>query len=537
VTRTRSIGATTDSEWELAAGPHAQKQWPQWLVGGLCVILVIAAGIGDYLTGPDIQFTSLYLVPVGLAAWAAGRGLGALVSGLSAIAYYLADVLTRQSPMSVYPRLWNTAVEFLVFLTLSLLIASVRDYLARERAALSKAENAVGRLRAVQLVTDTALAHLQPEELLVELLKRIRAILATDTATILLCEPQGTHLTVRASDGLIEHPDLRIPVGQGIAGRIAAARTVLAFEDLAVEEVWSPQLKQSVRSLLGVPLLVEGQLIGVLHVGSGSPRHFTDDEAQILQLVADRVALATDRSRLFHEVTESRERTRALSRRLVEAQETERREIARELHDEIGQVLTAVKICIGKLADREGEPARAPLQEVLDGVDRAIEQVRSMSLDLRPSLLDDLGLVEAVRWYAHRAARETSMKLSLEAGGLAERLPSEIETACFRVVQESLTNVLRHAHAGQVFLSLHRQGSRLEVTVRDDGVGFNLELARGRSATGSCMGLAGMEERVSLVGGQFAVVSSVGTGTEIRASFPIEGPQDRELEPILGQRS
>lgn len=232
-------------------------------------------------------------------------------------------------------------------------------------------------------------------------------------------------------------------------------------------------------------------------------------------------------SQVTRDLTERRqaeETLRGLSQRLLMAQEEERRRIARELHDEIGQVLTSAKFNLQWLQRGGGggaDVAAARLEASIAHIDRVIGEVRSLSLRLRPSILDELGLVPALRWYLAGVALPSECKLHVTLDSSEERLPIAIEVACFRVVQEALTNVVRYAHARNVEVELSALDDRLVLHVRDDGEGFDLAVARARAAEGACMGLAGMRERVSLAGGTLELTSTPGGGTQVRASFPL----------------
>jgi PAS domain S-box-containing protein len=228
----------------------------------------------------------------------------------------------------------------------------------------------------------------------------------------------------------------------------------------------------------------------------------------------------TDRIQAEESLRESRERLQALSRQLIVAQENERRRLAHELHDEIGQTLTAISINL-QAVKVVGKSAQPRLEEAIAIVDRAIDQVRHLSLDLRPSMLDDLGLESALRWYTDRQSRRTGLPIRLDTDLKGQRLPAELETTCFRVAQEALTNVVRHAHAKHAWIELQLQGSTLNLSIRDDGIGFEPMAARGRAADGASFGLLGMQERVELLRGAFAVESLVGRGTSIRARFAV----------------
>jgi len=229
---------------------------------------------------------------------------------------------------------------------------------------------------------------------------------------------------------------------------------------------------------------------------------------------------------IARDITSSKQAEKGLktfSRRLIEAQEAERQSIARELHDEIGQVLTAVRINLQSI-QRSGaaDQSNPRFDESIAVVDEALGRVRDLSIELRPSLLDDLGLSAALRWYVDRYAQRTGIIAEvLNDFEEDSRLPRELETACFRIAQEALTNVARHAQAGSVSVQLERSWDRMLLTVMDDGVGFDLDSMRKNALAASALGLRGMEERALAVGGHIEIDSGSGRGTRVRASFPL----------------
>jgi two-component system sensor histidine kinase UhpB len=224
------------------------------------------------------------------------------------------------------------------------------------------------------------------------------------------------------------------------------------------------------------------------------------------------------------ELAEAQRRLSTLSSQLLATQEAERRHLARELHDEIGQTLTALKLNLQAAQALAGPEGLAPLEESLGIVDRTIEQVRNLSLDLRPAMLDDLGLAAALRWYVNRQAKRADYVAELDLDDALPRLPPAQETMCFRVVQEALTNVARHAQASQVWIAIRGAGDKIGLSVRDDGVGFDVAAARQRAVHGASLGLLGIEERVRLVGGSLEIRSAAGKGAEIRVEFPLTAP-------------
>lgn len=250
------------------------------------------------------------------------------------------------------------------------------------------------------------------------------------------------------------------------------------------------------------------------------------DEARytiaLLQDITEKKRIEAEQERLFSELQTAHERLKELSRRLVEVQEAERRHIARELHDEVGQALTAVNIHLQKmdqLCDKES--LKPELEESIHIIKHTLQQVRNLSLDLRPSLLDDFGLVPTLRWYLDRQTRLASFATRFETN-LETRLPAELEVTCFRVVQEALTNVMRHAQAGKVSIELNQYPTIIELIIQDDGVGFDPQSALKEAIGGASLGLLSMEERVILAGGQITITSQPGHGTNIQVLFPIK---------------
>jgi PAS domain S-box-containing protein len=207
------------------------------------------------------------------------------------------------------------------------------------------------------------------------------------------------------------------------------------------------------------------------------------------------------------------------SRQLIEAQEDERRRIARELHDQIGQILTAVKMNLYSVQQVCNVPETRPfVKDNIEAVDEALRLVRDLSVDLRPPVLDDLGLASALRWYVDRYTNRTGLnvELMIELPDDNERFSREVETACFRIAQEALTNVVRHSRAKTVLLQLVKNENVLLLSVKDDGVGFDLESLRKRAPRAATLGLISMQERAHGAGGTIEIESVLSKGTEVR---------------------
>jgi signal transduction histidine kinase len=228
-------------------------------------------------------------------------------------------------------------------------------------------------------------------------------------------------------------------------------------------------------------------------------------------------ALEGESDTRYREVVRAREELHRLSARLVSAQEEERRKLSRELHDEIGQSMSALLVELGNLGSSL-PPENAALQERLQAVKRLAENnvvvLRNLSLLLRPSMLDDLGLVPALKWQAREVARRTGIKVKVEAEDVADHLPDEYRTCIYRVVQEALHNATRHSKATQVRVTVTTEESRVSVRIQDDGIGFHTPQEKG-------MGMLGMEERVRHLGGSFHVDSKAGQGAAISIELPL----------------
>lgn len=228
----------------------------------------------------------------------------------------------------------------------------------------------------------------------------------------------------------------------------------------------------------------------------------------------------TERKRVEAALRQSEGTLQTLSLQLLETQEMERRAIAHELHDELGQALTALRFNLEALEDT---PAIVPsrLQDSFTIVDQILQQVRALCLDLRPAQLDDFGLGAALEWYVTKQAERAGWQAHINWGMLDPRPTPLIETTCFRIVQEALTNVARHAQARQVWIDLRQQAAEIWLDIRDDGVGFDLTETRSQEPRTS-LGLIGMEERVHLAGGHFSMITEPNRGTTIQVRLPLD---------------
>jgi signal transduction histidine kinase len=243
----------------------------------------------------------------------------------------------------------------------------------------------------------------------------------------------------------------------------------------------------------------------------------------------------TERERLFEAVNQQREQLRALANRLTEIQEAERKELARDLHDHLGQMLTAISINLTAIKDELPSDCAPRVRERLAEANlltaQILEQVRELSLNLRPPMLDDLGLTPTLRWYVKQYAKRLNIETIFEAPGLEERLSPELETTLYRVVQEALNNVAKHAQASRVQLRLERKGGAIVACIEDNGQGFDVSKVIGRKGTPNGTGLLGMRERINLLGGRLDIQSRPGHGVRLLVEVPEENgyAQDKNI--------
>jgi signal transduction histidine kinase len=280
--------------------------------------------------------------------------------------------------------------------------------------------------------------------------------------------------------------------------------------------------RNHVRSFLGVPISSSGERFGMLYVVDklGSPSFGTDDQL-LASLVAAQVAVTYENAARHEQVQAYLSKLQMVSRNWIDAQETERRRVARELHDGVGQALTAIKINLQAFGRAPFSDFKPHLDDALMIVDQLTEEVRTLSLELRPSILDDLGLLPALQWHVGRFSHRSNCEVQLVCDSFESRLPLEIETACFRITQEALNNISKHARARHVTIELLKDRAEMRLIIRDDGTGFNVAEARGNASRGNTVGLLGMEERMRLLGGTIEIDSSPSRGAEIRARFPL----------------
>jgi signal transduction histidine kinase len=370
-------------------------------------------------------------------------------------------------------------------------------------------------------VLDAELSAKNLTALLERVLVVTAGIFGATVGVILLADSDTNKLRVRSTTGLSPGfgDDIAIAAGQGFTGHIFETGEADILPDLTLTAgLLNHELRDRSRALWGVPLKISERVIGVLIIGFEKVYHWLPTELELFRAVADRSALAIDRAHMTDALREREMRIVELSGHLLKAQEEERKRISRELHDETGQALMVIRLYLGMLdgtvKTREG---KAKIGELFAVVDRTIEGIRRIIGRLSPLVLQELGLISAIRKEAKDLAKTAGVQSRVAISDNVGRLDPGLEAAIYRVVQESLHNVAKHAQAQNVNIQMERQGETLKLVIEDDGVGIRTVTNPLRPS----FGMAGMHERVSTLGGQMKVVSHKGEGTKISVTVPI----------------
>jgi PAS domain S-box-containing protein len=397
--------------------------------------------------------------------------------------------------------------------------------IAIENARLFEAEHmARDRAERLQEATATLTSTLDLDQVLDGILVQLAQVVLCDNACVLLQRENG--LQVVAWRGISQtkeqENDQYYSMDSALYQEIQKTGRPVIIADAQDDPRFGDwDGNDQVRGWMGVPLMVQNKVIGCLTLESTQSGTYGQAKAALAQAFANQAAVAIQNARLFRQVRIGHKQLQSLSRRLVEVQETERRHIARELHDEAGQALTSLMVGLRLLEGEVDEPEtiKAHVVELKQITNDVSENLHRLAMDLRPASLDYLGLVAALRQYIEAFGQQHDLAMHFEAVGLDEqRLPPAIETNLYRITQEALTNVARHAQASRVDIFLERRPDQVVIIVEDDGVGFDPETVKQQSR----LGLLGMRERTEMLNGTLVIESTIGTGTTIYVEVPYE---------------
>jgi len=324
--------------------------------------------------------------------------------------------------------------------------------------------------------------------------------------------------------------EMRFKLGEGIAGKVAQNGRAILLEDISLEpSAARPDLikMEGLKAFLSVPLRAKDKIFGVLNVASSRVRQFTKDDMYLLASIGDQLGIAIEQAKLYKRLSESRKRYQTLLRQMITIQEEERKRIARELHDETSQQLTALALNLQALiemmemGDVRDTEIKAMLKRTHNITVQASTEVGRLIRELRPTLLDTLGLPAAIRNLAETNLAPKGIHVSTEFKGMEQRrLPAETELTLFRVAQEAMSNIVRHSGAKKVIVRLECDTNECTLCIEDDGKGFNVAEITRIEKDGRGAGLFGIRERVGAVGGEAYVESQPGKGAKAIAKVP-----------------
>jgi signal transduction histidine kinase len=348
--------------------------------------------------------------------------------------------------------------------------------------------------------------------LTLDLIHSSRSFSFGEKSAIFLIEDETEDLCLKVSRGFSKAKKVRcsrVPLGICLCGKAAQMRSIV-FAGSGDDNHQIKEPRQTKHSHYCVPIQTGKNLLGIINLYLEAGHRRDQNEEDFLSAVANALAGIIWRKR-------SEEKLHTLSRRLVNVQEEERRAIALELHDQIGQILTGLKLMINQ-AGRAQDGLKQPiLNEAQIAVTELIVKVREMSLNLRPSMLDDLGLLPTLVWMFEQSQANSKLKIVFKHSGLDQEIPKDAAIAAYRIIQEALTNVMRYAEVNTADVDVRTDANVLYLRVEDKGKGFKITTSTG----GSSVGLQGMRERALLLGGSLTVESVPGIGTVVSAELPL----------------
>jgi PAS domain S-box-containing protein len=410
-------------------------------------------------------------------------------------------------------------------------ILVVRDISHRKRSE-EQLRRRTRQLMVLHEVGSLVNRSLDLDQVLSTSLSRLRSLMQCEVAAFYLASDAGSRDLLRLRQGsglpkpLVDRMKRRTPrPGHSPEARAAATREIVFVEEPGSRSRLDAALlpEAGIVSAAYVPVESPEGLVGVLLVGRTRKVPFSGEDVDLFLPLAQLLGTAIGNARLFADLQRHRELLARLSSRILTAQEEERQHLSRELHDGIGQSLSALKLGLEMIPrDAAGLPAavQTDLQRTLEIVKETISELRRIALDLRPSMLDDLGLIPTLKWLAQRFQEQTGIVVRLDARGKIPRLSAEQEVNLYRIVQEALSNVVKHAEADRVTIRVRSTVAAVHLLVGDHGRGFQPDRAPGEAGhTG--LGLVGIEERVNLMDGRFRFRSRPDKGTLLAVQIPL----------------
>jgi PAS domain S-box-containing protein len=385
-------------------------------------------------------------------------------------------------------------------------------------------------LLALNAIANTVSQSLDLDTILNSALDKVLELMKGNTGGILLLDNESQSLSYRVYRGLSEEfvkGIAGLKLGEGIAGLVAKQGKPIYVDNVAED----PRITRSVvateglRAFASVPLISKGRVLGVMNIASHALQRFTPEDVQLLSSISNQIAVAIENAKLYEELQRKETMRGELLHLVISTQEEERRRIARGLHDEISQALTSLAVNLEAVADAlplDTDEVKARLKKVQSIAIGTLDEIHKVIWELRPTLLDDLGLIPAVESYVETHLAAAGVRTHFETAGSERRMPTRVETAIFRIIQEALTNIVRHADAESASISIEFEDNSILVHIEDDGKGFDLEDAMRATREGRGLGLLSMKERAQLLGGSLNIKSKLGQGTQIDLEIPMK---------------
>jgi signal transduction histidine kinase len=492
-------------------------------IGLVNLLAILIIGIADYRTDTEISLVIFYLLPIAFVTWFAGRNEGLALSVLAASISFTSEVGFARRLYS-HPAIpyWNGAMRGFVFVILVLLLSRLKVALSHEKQTSRVKSDMLALVGHLNLAMTS---NLDFHSVVKSLLEAIEVFFPGCALTIRLHNRESGDLELLTSGWLDQQKWKAQTSNWPVDPEIFEIKTPRSVRNVQTEpRTWDSEFcrKNGLVSYLNLPLIARGESLGIISLYTKYEYEFTKEEISFFTTLAGQAAIALQNTRLFEEVRTGHQHLRDLSRRLLEVQETDRRHLATELHDEIGQILTGLKLTLEMTARTNSQTVNASLAKAQALIDDLITRVRGLSLDLRPSMLDDLGLLPTLLWHLERYTSTTGVKVSFDHHGVdGKRFEPQVETAAYRIVQEALTNVARHARVDHARVSIWWTPNTLIIEIQDDGAGFDYEKV---IEAGKSIGLGGMHERTILLGGELNIDATPGAGTCIIAELPSGEP-------------
>lgn len=495
-----------------------------WLI---CLVMV---GVSFIYYMDEIPFVAMTLekMPFQLTRHAMQRTLFILCVAYATLAFGVTGGLTTLSVsvlvmmprvlfLSLYPL--DAFTEVLAVGFVGAVMSWVIESLEKERRLRQKA---ISRLQATNAVSGILNRSLELEQILDVTLEKVLEVTDSHAGLIFTLDEGKQELNLAAYRGISSQTAKgvdRLKVGEGFCGQVARTGEPLVVDDTSRDGRLTRMVirEEGFGAQLIVPLQSKGKVKGTMAVARRGPREFVPEEIALISTIGNQIGVAIENAQLYQNM-------RFYVRQITQAQEGERERIARELHDDTAQALLVLRRHLGALMGSPQQLQESTIQHLEQTrqlTDEILEGVRRFSQDLRPPTLDDLGLLPTLEGLVADLKAQEGIDVRLKVLGSQRRLPPEAELVLFRMVQEALNNVRRHAQASKVVTTVEFADGRVRLTVSDNGQGFELPARMSDLAAAGKLGLMGMHERARLLGGVLTIESEVGKGTTVIADLPV----------------